>query len=150
MCFWNMCFFCADCRKRKYVVRKPDGMQEAPDKILCLACGHTGRGVYVTEANGCSVCFIPCPCSCNRGDTSLACGRCRTTFANMNLDRCPDCGVYSSVAAKHCGNCGKRLQPSNGNNGNTANTEGSTGGNSGDNGPDEKKGKTVKEMHNNQ
>lgn len=107
MCCCGACWLIIGCRNYKRVIETPVGYQSPPERIICLACGKIGKGVYMLDEERAHCCFIPCCCTYDQSDPMMCCSNCHIGFGSTPV-KCNSCEIYSTVRASYCANCGAR------------------------------------------
>lgn len=108
MCFCPL--FCEHTDK-SIEVQDTETLGASPARILCLACGYVGSGVYMAQIQSCKFCFIPCCCTCAQTEPMLSCRHCKLPFQIVCFYQCRHCDVCSCVKTDYCGNCGGSMSP---------------------------------------
>lgn len=109
MCFWGLCCICCNTDLDNIEIEPPAGYQEAPDPVLCMACGSVAKAIYTVDNTRVGCCFLYC-CECQGRNMALACRNCHSVFPGFLPKKCTRCSVYSFAETKYCGNCGLERQ----------------------------------------
>lgn len=104
-----MCYACClpmGCIPITRKIEKPEGYEDAPEKMFCPRCGDIGKPVFRKTSNYCCLFFIPC-IPCGSGSTFLSCPNCDFSTGKITGETCSSCHVTTASESSYCPNCGK-------------------------------------------